>query len=394
MKKHKEAVQDTLETVTMLENSMMTDRRKFPEIRKACRIARKTGNYDLLYEILHKHPWIIDKAMERLQQDPFLPLPLDEKLSLIKGDIKLGIVNHYREWTHWAFSMFLLGVFIFGAIGSGKSYPVLRLIRDILRTPIEERGFNLLIVQALKRDADFLIRDHPSLGIFEWTDLRLAPLETEDWDEQFKKVNSFCSVYDAINWNQMHSSPLFEQAVTRALQKQSTPNFIEIRDEINNAAKDIDLDGFQQKNTIDHLKFGLRPFTKSGEILNGRHGFTIKDFFSKEDIILNVTRDVVPKDKLLGTIITDIFLDLQRYYLKSPVHPPRLRTLIIIDESRRIFPSEGEYGDTDHNPQTAMVEFVTTRRDSGIGLIAITQSPKKAPDWLVENSSFIIGFPK
>jgi hypothetical protein len=394
MKQYKETVEEWLEVIGILEKSMMTDRRRYPQIRKACRIARKTGNYDLLYQILQEHPWIIHKALERLIQDPFLPLPLDEELSRLKGEIKLGVVNHYQEWTYWGFSMFLLGVFIFGATGSGKSYPVLRLIRDILRIPIEERGFNLLIVQALKQDADFLIRDHKNLGIFEWTDLRLAPLETEDWDEQFKKVNSFCNVYDAINWNQMHSSPLLRRSLTRALNKQATPNFIEIKAEIDGAAKDIDLGGFQHKNTKDHLTLGLEPFTESGEILNGRYGFTIQDFFSKEDIILNVNREIVPKDKLLGTIITDIFVDLQRYYLKYPVHPPRLRTLIIIDESRRIFPSEKEYGDTEHDPQAAMVEFVTTRRASGIGLIAITQSPGKAPSWLVENSSFLIGFPK
>jgi len=394
MKQYKKSVQEWLEVIGILENSMMTDRRKFPQIRKACRIARKTGNYELLYKTLQEHPWIIHKALERLQQDPFLPLPLDEELLLLKGQYGLGIVNHYGEWTYWDSLMFLLGVFIFGATGSGKSYPVLRLIRDILRIPIEERGFNMLIVQALKRDADFLIRDHPNLGIYEWDNLRLAPLCTEDWDNQDEKINSFCSVYNTVNWNLMHSQAIFKQALLRALQKQPTPNFSDITNEIDQASSDIGLGGYEHKNVRDHLRLGLSPYIKSGEILNGRYGFTINDFFSQEDIILNVNKDKIESDYVLGTIICDIFCDLQRYYLNHPVHPPRLRTLIIVDESRRVFPNKRPDSRTGHDPNNAMLEFVTTKRASGIGLIAITQEPESAPDWLVKNSNFILGFPK
>jgi hypothetical protein len=40
-----------------------------------------------------------------------------------------------------------------------------------------------------------------------------------------------------------------------------------------------------------------------------------------------------------------------------------------------------------------MISFVTTRRASGIGVVAITQEPQSAPPWLTNNSAYVLAFP-
>ena len=58
-----------------------------------------------------------------------------------------------------------------------------------------------------------------------------------------KKINSFCAIFAAVNWNLAHSQPLFKKAVNKSFEKTVTPNFTDIRNEIDNAAKEMELDG-------------------------------------------------------------------------------------------------------------------------------------------------------
>jgi hypothetical protein len=260
------------------------------------------------------------------------------------------------------------------------------------------RSFNLLIIQAVKRDADFLISCHPDLRIIEWEDFRRALFQVEPWDDCASKINSVDGVFSSVNWLGGHSQPLFKRAVIRGFEKNGAfenlnnfPNFSEIFDQIDKAAKELKLDGYEHRNVRDHLKFVIYSFIERGEILNGKKGFTIQDFFSKEDIILNAPDE--ENDFVLGTVITDILRDLQRFYERNPVHPPALRTLIIVDECSRIFPARDAKKSYDHDPQSLMTRFVTTKRSSGLGLIAITQSPQSVPSWLTDNSAFVLAFP-
>lgn len=263
---------------------------------------------------------------------------------------------------------------------------------------MKEREFNLLIIQAVKRDADFLIKKYNDLKIIEWRNFRRAMLQVEGWDNPLVKINSFCAIVSATFWLLGHSQPLFKRAVLRCFEKNKVfegskiyPNFSQIFNEIDNAAKDMDLAGYEHKNVRDHLKFVIYSIIETKEILDCWHGFTIEGFFSQEDIILNVMDE--DSDYVISTVITDIFRDLQRFYEKYPVYPPRLRTLIIVDECRRMFSLGDSNNKYNHNPNRAMISFVTSRRSAGIALIAITQEPESAPSWLTNNSAFVLGFP-
>jgi hypothetical protein len=195
-----------------------------------------------------------------------------------------------------------------------------------------------------------------------------------------------------------HSQPLFKRAVIRCFEKNKVfegsanfPNFSQVFDEIDGAAKNLKLDGYEHRNVRDHLKFVLYSFIETGDILDCKRGLTVQDFFAQEDIILNVMEE--SSDSVVSTIVTDIFCDLRRFYEKHPVDPPVLRCLIFADECRKIFPLGDSKNQFNHNPNSQMISFVTSRRSSGIGIAAITQEPQSSPAWLTDNSAFVLGFP-
>jgi hypothetical protein len=184
---------------------------------------------------------------------------------------------------------------------------------------MNQREFNIFCIQAVKRDADPLIRNHRHLRIIEWINLRAPALQFEPWDNPMNKINSVCGIFSNVNWLMAHSQPLFKRAVMRSLKKLKTlegsgafPNYEDFFNEIDNAAKDLSLEGYEHRNVRDKLKFVLYPFIENNMILNCRQGFTIEDFYSKEDIILNIMDE--KSDYVIGTVIANILIDLQRYY--------------------------------------------------------------------------------
>ena len=191
------------------------------------------------------------------------------------------------------------------------------------------------------------------------------------------------------------SEPLFQKSVKLAAEHKGAyenPNvnltFSDISKHITPAAHQLGLTGYDMKNNCDKIQLFLSPFIDSGELYNCAEGFTIEDFYSKEDIILNLIDE--PSDYVLATIVTDILVTLQRYYEKHPLPKAKLRTLIVIDECRRIFPVQN--GFMDHNPHVLMERFMTTRRGMGI-FIYLTQEPQSIPVWITDNSAYFVIFP-
>jgi len=382
------------EIADAMETSGMTRRYRF--IDNAVRHFRQTGNPHFLKEAIRKYPGIINKAVAIANSDnPFLPAPEGDELALLQGLLKVGIVNERGFMAGINPDELTSGMNSLGRIGGGKSYAILRLIAQMLDIPREVRGFNLLIIQTQKNDADFLIKTHPLLRIINRPNFRRSPLYVEDWDTKDSKINSFCPIFSNTNWLLSISQPLFKRCVELAFAKctannpKAIPNFSDIAAQIEPASIQLELKGNEHRNTKDKLRSVLQPFIESKEIYNCKAGLTISEFFSKEDIILNLKEE--PSDYALSTIVSDILIGLQRYYEKYPGEHGKLRTLVIIDESRRLFPAKE--GNTDHNPHVHMERFVTTRRANGIGMIVISQEPESMRRWLSNTAAFTIIFP-
>lgn len=386
---------DWQEILDILENGNMVDYITNPEIYLAWTVAKETNDFDLLGELLARESWIFAEAKKNIKKFPYKQ-PKGEELYLISGKYQLGFINKQLNTTGLNPLDFTRGYFVSGETGSGKTYSLLRLYDQILSIPIEDRGFNLLLIQIVKRDADFLIKKHPHLRIIEWENFRRNSLQVEPWDEPVKKINSFCSVFSSINFIMTMGQPLLKRAIRRCFEKKRVfngsdefPNFSDVCSELNKAADDIDLEGYEKKNICDKLKLRFTDFIDTGDILNCHHGYKIDDFWSKEDICLNVIDE--SSDYIYGTAVMDLIQDLQRYYEQYPVYPHCLRTLISIEESRSIFPAVKDK--SEYQPNKIMEGFVSTARSSGLGRICVTQEPQSVSSWLTNNSAFFMTFP-
>lgn len=383
--------------VDTLKKGGMTD---IPQVAFACNWFIETnGDYSHLEKLLEYNPGILNQARRNIivdkhakEDNPFHPAPSGDDLDDLKGEINIGEVNSQNDKVGLDPIDFTKGFFVCGESGSGKSYPIFRMLDQILSIPINKRGYNVIIIQTLKNDANFLFRNHSSLKVFEWNDLKYAPLYVEKWDRFPKKRNSFFDVYKSVNWLMGHSQPMLERCLDISFKKHGQNNIkLEmVLDEVDKAAESLKLTGHSYKDVKDHLKLTLSNCISKGGLLNSFRGFPVDDFFTKEDMILNF--DDLSSDYVVGTFLCCLFKDIQRYYTVKAL-PTKLRTLLVIDECRRVFPPEQTYSTTNHDPNLAMMNFVTTRRSSGIGLIAATQEIKSVPSWLKSNSAHVLAMP-
>jgi len=378
-----------IELADLIEKAGITAANRFAKVK--VRLFQRTRDPSHLKDLFRKFPGMGNKAKLILAESPFAPYPIRDELQRILGQFNIGIVNKNGDMAGLNPLDFTRGVTGFGETGSGKSFWLLWIIEQILSIPVSDRDFNVIIVQALKKDADFFIKRFPNLRLIEWENLRRAPFQTEKWDKKKRKTSSISAVYSYSKWLIMHSRILFEKALELASAKKEIMTFTDIKYEVDNAASQLGLKGHEHRNVLDHVRMSLDSFIKRGKIVNCQKGYPIDDFFTKEDIILNVCDE--DDDRIVGTIVTDILIDIQRYHEAHPIYPPKLRTLVVIDEGRRIFPNTDTMGNLGHDPQTAMQRFATTRRSSGVGLITITQEPKSLPTWLIDNSAFVFSFP-
>lgn len=69
-----------------------------------------------------------------------------------------------------------------------------------------------------------------------------------------------------------------------------------------------------------------------------------------------------------------------------------MKNLILVDECRKLFPTNTRHMESGHDPHAPMQQWVGSRRSALIGLIVATQEITSAPGWIVDNASYIIGF--
>ena len=379
------------EIVETLDKGGMT---KDPLVLTACQQFSDLGYIKTLERLLNKHPHILEIARRNIQEQmdyPFWPPPYkNRELEKLQGKYNLGIINNYGDRVYLDPIDFTRGLLVFGESGSGKSYPLLRLLLQILSTPIHERGFNVIIIQASKQDANFLIKHNKDLLCLDWEDIRRSPLQVEEWDTRKAKANSFCSVYAANNWLMAYGQPLFKNTVNICMDRfGNDTNFHKLFDFIDDSAKYLGIQGPEHRNLRDNLRSTLFSFRETEKVLNCKKGFTVEDFFTKNDLILNMQPWQQPSDYVIATFLSDLLKDIQRFYRTNPLYG-KMRTLIVIDEFRRVFPGTQTHNKTGHEPNAPMIEFFTTKRADGIGFAGGTQEFSSAPDWLVINSAYIL----
>ena len=370
--------------VNLFEEAGLTDVDDYPHIHMACKIFWDTMCHDELDRILESHPALISIAIRNHREkkkterdNPFWPPPRKEEVDKLSGNLPLGYVNDKKDIAYIPLDVFTMGVFCCGAMGTGKTTPFLTMTDWILEKPIEERDFNLLIIQGVKNDADGLMKKHPNLRVLFWEDLRYNMWQVEPWEDPKDRMNSASKIFAVENLvYTITSTPLYF-AVNECYKKNGVfdgsnkyPTFEEIRNFLPKYDDVRIMDGFEIRSGLDRLANRFYEFMMEGEILNQRHGFPI-EYFLKSDIILNV-KDA--NEFTCRTTIMSILLTMQRYL--TQFHDPelKLRTLVIIDEARWLFDRSRD--NMDVNPNKMLEQWFTSSRESGFGRIILTQEPQ------------------
>lgn len=373
-----------------------------PKLYMGCKIFWETYDYGLLEEVIDENPWIIAQAYrnaaeidEAEKECPLRPFPEDDELVLIDGKYKLGYVNYNLDQLGVDDIDFTRGMFITGGTGSGKTYPVMRLLQQILSIPREERDFNVIIIQAVKNDFDPFAMN-TDLKVLDWKDLRYNMWEVQDWDTPEDNRNAKCNIFANENFLLAHTIPALRHAVKICYERmlvddhsQLYPTFEHIKDQTNAYFKDNQLNGLTFKDANERLHNRLIDHIDEGEILNVRCGFPT-EFFMTHDLCINAV-DV--NEYPLRTTILSILYDIQRYLTKYPDRrsPSGMRTLVIVDEARWLFHKEREKGQ--YISDKILTRWFTTARETGFGRIIITQEPESVADYVIANCAYSLTFP-
>ena len=385
------------EVIETLDKGRMT---KDPFIHRACKICWESSGqlYKPLKDALESRPGLLEKAKRNVAEQegkPFWPPPMKpDEIQEINGLYRLGYVNAKKDMVGLDPALLTRGLFISGGQGSGKTYPVLRMMDEMLRLPPKQRGFNIINIQRIKRDADVFALKYPWFKVLGWRDLRYNMWQIEDWDDPRDKIAAACTIFAGENFLYSLSVPPLRYAVKKSYEakgvfkgSENFPVFSDIYSRIGNYLKAYKIEGYDMKNTIGKVGNRLVDFIEEGEILNCKKGLTTQ-FFLENDLCLNVIDE---NEFTVRTTIMSILYDIQRYLQKSPLSNPGMRILVIIDEARWLFDVSRDALDF---PSNKILEtWFTTCRESGFGRIIITQEPGSVSTFVTSNCAFRLSFP-
>lgn len=389
------------ELVKVLIKAGFTDPIGYPKAHAACELWLRWGSSRELRLLKRRNPGLISEACRRVEQIewfeeqcPFRPFLDSNEAKRVAGSYLYGVANHDGDFCGFSDYGFPLGIFVCGAQGTGKSHGVFWVIDQILRVPPDVRGFNVIIVQRVKREADTLALKYPWMSVLEWEDLRYNMWEVHDWDTVKEKIRASTKIFAGENFLYSATVPLLRYAVMEAYEalgvlggSKKFPTFVDIRERIKDYQFQYGFEGYEMKNTFDRLKYRLAEFEMEKEILNLRRGIPF-NFFLENDLCLNV---VGPSEFVIRTSLMSLLYDIQRYYSKQPSAEGKTRVLLVLDEARWLFDVVRDRSDY---PSNEIVEsWFTTCRDSGFGRIILTQEPQSISDFVTSNCAFRIAFP-
>ncbi|MBT6498653.1 MAG: hypothetical protein HOK67_01965, partial [Deltaproteobacteria bacterium] len=316
------------EVIETLDKGRMT---KDPFIHRACKICWESSGqlYKPLKDALESRPGLLEKAKRNVAEQegkPFWPPPMKpDEIQEINGLYRLGYVNAKKDMVGLDPAPLTRGLFISGGQGSGKTYPVLRMMDEMLRLPPKQRGFNIINIQRIKRDADVFALKYPWFKVLGWRDLRYNMWQIEDWDDPRDKIAAACTIFAGENFLYSLSVPPLRYAVKKSYEakgvfkgSENFPVFSDIYSRIGNYLKAYKIEGYDMKNTIGKVGNRLVDFIEEGEILNCKKGLTTQ-FFLENDLCLNVIDE---NEFTVRTTIMSILYDIQRYLQKSPLSNP------------------------------------------------------------------------
>jgi hypothetical protein len=370
---------------------------KNPVIFKVCKQCWE-GNCRPLRELLRRRTSLLRKAERKIaemEDYPFWPPPLKQsEIEKIRGKYSVGIVNHRKDTAGLNNPDFTRGLLPIGAQGTGKTWASLRILDMMLGLPPKERGFNVIIIQRMKRDSDGFAVKYPWFKVLEWSDLRYNMWQVDEWDNPHDKLASANTIFCGENFLYSLTVPPMRYAVKKCYEENGVfensnnfPVFSEIMAKLPGYTKAYNIKGYEMTSSIGRLTNRLVDFIEEGKILNCKNGLPLS-FFLEHDLCINVMDQ---NEFTVRATIMNILYDIQRYLQKKPISRPALRVLTYIDEARWLFDIKRDNMDIASNK--ILEDWFTTCRESGYGRIISTQEPESVSRFVRSNCAFRLSFP-
>lgn len=387
----------------ILEKAGFADPQKYPFIHSALQNWISNGDPSGIKLILSHNPLLLGEAARRAYQtawadttNPLRPFITREEAPKLRGQYNYGVVNYEGDIFGFSQKDFLLGVFGFGATGTGKTNSQFGVLNQILSVPPKQRGFNVIIIQRTKREADLFAAIYPWLKVLEWAkgDIIYNPFEVRDWETPQERMGEAIEVFAAENFLLTLTEPPMHYAVKKSYKEKGVfegsknyPTYKDISKNIGEYFKKNKIEGYDMRNAQGKLEIRVNQHEMEGKTLNTPIGFT-QDFWLDNDLALNV---MGASEYTVRTMLMTLLNEIQRYRAVYPPNEGELKTLIFFDEARWIFNVHRDRTEFDANKK--LEEWLTTRRSSGMGVISLTQEPQNISDFLIANSNIRIGFP-
>ncbi|VBB44919.1 hypothetical protein TRIP_B350090 [uncultured Desulfatiglans sp.] len=389
------------EVVEILDKAGFSDEKRYPLVAAALRNYMRHGNPVGLMMILRQNPRLLGEAARRAYQvsnieerEPFRPfVSQKEAQEKLRGKYRYGIVNPQGSTVNFNPWQWTLGKFIFGAQGTGKTHSEFGLLNQVLSVPPEVRGFNVVIIQRIKHDADYFAAMYPWVKVFEWKDYRYNFWEVYDWDSFEDKIEVATQVFAGENFMYALTVPILQYAAWKAYEdfgvlkgSKEFPTYRDIRKRLAQYLKEYGIEGYEMRNALGRLSNRVAEFEMHGDILNKRRG-PPWNFWIKNDWFLNVVgiSEFVARTTLIG-----LLYDIQRYYMKNPTEN-KCRILLFLDEARWWLDVDRDKAGYGSNK--ILENWFTTCRESGFGRILCTQEPQSISEFAISNCNYCVGFP-
>ena len=250
---------------------------------------------------------------------------------------------------------------------------------------MKKRDFNIIIVQFIKQDYNWLLKYFPHIYLLTNNSIRWNPfvfpenvdIEPESWLTDMTEV--FCS----INYFRATSKPMILDAVMNCDENNMKKiTFAAIENEIKKteSAKK----GSRTSDVYHAINARFKSFIRS-PALNSENIFPV-GFWRKNDIILDL------KGMETFSATTFVVCLIQALTLCNVTDNVRnkLSTLFVCDESYMLFKRTRAYEEM--STQEPLENLLRTMREPGIGLVSGAQNKNSVSPVLIENSSHFFTF--
>ena len=305
-------------------------------------------------------------------------------MAILSGPLKFGSYNSFKDIFGINPELLNQNVMVVGRAGSGKSN--LNLIALDYLTEIATT-FNIIVID-LKKEYRCLLPKHPNLKIVTFKNLRLNPLEVQEWEDPKDHINNIAEVFCRENYilafgkNMLINKLEYLYKVWGVLEgKKEYPTFEDLYNQINSIKGSARI-----ADSKASLLSRLKPYIDYPEIFCTK-SFPFNTWLDNHLVIEleNITNE------MYATITNLIVSSIYNYYHKKNLRGRKIRTLFVVDEAGVLFDAKrdrpNQFGDSYINT------LVRRGGEFGLGFWVTSQEPNTISQSIHNNSFLKFMFP-